>query len=150
MRKVLAFSLAIFISTPLLAVMPISADETEIRRVEDEACKAYLHSDADYLAKLLTEDFVFTNGQAEMSDKDAELAEVRAKAVHYTAFENSEMVVRQHGDQAVVTGITLVEGTPIGGKPFSIKVRFTDVLARVDGHWRLLAGHVSRIPKKEN
>lgn len=150
MRKIIVLCLAVFISTPLLGVMPITADEYEIRRVEDEACKAYLHSDADGLAKLLTEDFVFTNGQAEMNDKDAELAEVRAKAVRFTAFENSEMVVRRHGDQAVVTGITLVEGTPVGGKPFSLKVRFTDVLTRTDGHWRLIAGHVSRIPKKEN
>ena len=98
------------------------------------------------------DDFVFTNGQAEITGKSAELAEVRAKAIRYTAFEN-----RLYGRSSarassrVVTGMSVVEGVPsVSRKPFSIKVRLTDLLFRLDGEWRLLAGHVSRLPNAEN
>ncbi len=133
----------------LRAQVPTQTPEDEILQIERGACNAYLHADADYLDKLLTEDFSAINGRAEMNTKAAELAEVRQKAVRYTVFENRDMQVHRHGDTAVVIGVTTVKGETIEHKTFAIEVRFTDVLTRIDGRWRMLAGHSSRIPPKE-
>ena len=124
-----------------------SQDEQAILKIEKEACDAYLHGDADYLAGLLTDDFSFTNGRAEMNNKQEELAEVRAKKVHYTTFENQDMKVHLHGGTAVVIGKTIVKGTTEKNEPIDIAVEFTDVFTKIGENWKMLAGHVSRIPK---
>ena len=98
--------------------------------------------------KLLTDDFSVINGRAEMNTKAEELAEVRQKSVRYTTFENSDMQVHQHGDTAVVIGVTTVKGEAAGNRVFAIEVRFTDVFTKIDGKWRMIAGHSSRIPPK--
>jgi len=36
-----------------------------------------------------------------------------------------------------------------GGKPFDSQFQFTDTLVKDGGRWRLLAGHVSKLPTKE-
>ena len=154
MHKIACFYVAstLFVlgSPSLCAQVLAQTPEQEILQIERDACNAYLHADADYLDKLLTDDFSATNGRAEMNTKAAELAEVRQKAVRYTAFENRDMQVRIHGDTAVVIGVTTVKGEAAEHKTFAIEVRFTDVFTRIDGQWRMLAGHSSRIPAKES
>lgn len=130
-------------SPPPVAVVD---DETQLLNIEQEWCNAYLHSDADYLSRLLTDDFVFTSGQAETSDKAAELQQARDRTVHYTVFESRDMTVRLHGDTAVVTGRTRCKGTVAAtGKFVDADAQFTAVFARVQGRWRAVAAHVSRV-----
>lgn len=135
-------------ATPDASPPPVAVvvdDETQLLNIEQEWCNAYLHSDAGYLSRLLTDDFVFTNGQAETSDKTAELQQARDRTVHYTVFENRDMTVRLHGDTAVVTGRTRCKGTVAAtGKFVDAEMQFTAVFARVQGRWRAVAAHVSR------
>ena len=123
-----------------------ASDEQQLLTIEQEWCGAYLHGDADYLTRLLTDDFVITNSRAEVNDKAAELQETRDRTVHYTVFENRDMTVRVHGDAAVVTGRTRLKGTiAASGKAIEAEVQFTDVFARIDGRWRAIAAHSSRV-----
>ncbi len=143
-------SVLLVFGRPLLhAQVPTRTPEAEILQIERDACNAYLHADADYLDKLLTEDFSAINGRGEINTKAEELAEVRQRAVRYTTFENRDMQVHLHGDTTVVVGLTTVKGETSEHKAFAIEVRFTDVFTRIDGRWRMLAGHSSRIPSKE-
>lgn len=59
--------------------------------------------------------------------------------------EQEAMTARVYGDTAVVQGITSLKGRS-GGKPFAVDVRFTDTLVRVNGQWRIVVSHVTRIP----
>ena len=59
------------------------------------------------------------------------------------------MKVRLHGDTAVVTGKTHTKGVS-NGKPFDFQFQFTNTFVKDGGHWRLLAGHVSKLPAKES
>jgi ketosteroid isomerase-like protein len=59
------------------------------------------------------------------------------------AFHTSEAKALVHGDVAVVTGRVRIEGEA-GGEPYDSEVRFTDVLARIDGRWRAIAAHASQ------
>ncbi|PYK12767.1 MAG: hypothetical protein DME64_15475 [Verrucomicrobia bacterium] len=56
--------------------------------------------------------------------------------------------MRVRGDTAVVMGRTHTKGVS-GGKPFDLQFQFTDTFVKKGGHWRLLAGHVSKLPAKE-
>ena len=56
--------------------------------------------------------------------------------------------VRVHGATAVVTGKTHTKGIS-GGKPFDAQFQFTDTFVKDGGRWRLLAGHVSKLPAEK-
>ena len=132
--------------TPTTTATPATDDETQLLTVEQEWCNAYLHSDVDYLSRLLADDFIFTNDHAETNDKAQELQQARDRTVHYTVFENHDMTVHLHGDTAVVTGRTRFKGTVAAtGKPAEAEVQFTDVFARLQGRWHAVAVHVSRV-----
>ena len=125
---------------------PVPSDEQQLLAIEQEWSNAYLHGDAEYLARLFTDDFVFTSARAELNSKKDELREVRDRAVHYTVFENHDMMVRVHGDTAVVTGRSRLKGTvSASGKLTETDAQFTSTFARIDGRWRALAAHVSQV-----
>jgi ketosteroid isomerase-like protein len=54
--------------------------------------------------------------------------------------------VMTYGDVVVFNALATVTGTNSKGEPYERKSRFTDVLVRRGGAWRLVAGHSSRIP----
>ena len=77
-----------------------------------------------------------------------DIGEAKKNDPKYEIFENYDVKVRVHGDTAVVTGKTRTKGIS-GGKPFDSQFQFTDTLVKDGGRWRLLAGHVSKLPTKE-
>jgi uncharacterized protein (TIGR02246 family) len=120
----------------------------EILAVEDALCQAYLHGDVQALQRDLSDDFTLINGRGEVGTKAEDLETARTGSIRYTRFENRDMNVRLHGDDAaIVTGITNVAGVT-GGKQVEVEVRFTDTFVRENGRWRLAAGHVSGIQPK--
>ena len=121
--------------------------EQEVLQFEREACKAFLDADVAALERVLTPEFTLTLSNGEVSTRADEINELHSGKVHYNVFENYDMLARLYGDEtAVVLGKTRVKGTA-DGKPFDRIVRFTDTLIKRNGHWQLVAGHVSRIEK---
>jgi ketosteroid isomerase-like protein len=59
------------------------------------------------------------------------------------AFYTSDEKARVYGDVAIITGRLRVEGIA-SGQPYDAEVRFTDILARIDGQWRAVAAHASK------
>ncbi len=78
-----------------------------------------------------------------------DIGEAKKNDPKYEIFENYDMKVRVHGDTAVVTGKTHTKGVS-GGKPFDFQFQFTDTFVKDGGRWRLLAGHVSKLPAKQS
>src|SRR5215469_6725381 len=121
--------------------------EQDVLQFERDACKAFLDADVAALERVLTPNFTLTLSNGEVSTRADEINELRSGKVHYEVFENYDMLARLYGDEvAVVLGKTRVKGTA-DGKPFDRIVRFTDTLIKRNGHWQLVAGHVSRIEK---
>lgn len=130
---------------PPSATPSVAADEEQLLGIQQEWADACLHADAEYVARLLTDDWVYTNERAEMSSKAAEIQQTRERTVRYTVFENHDMTVHLHGDAAVVTGRTRFKGTiAASGKLIEADVQFTDTFVRIEGRWRVAATHVSR------
>ena len=121
-------------------------EEQTVLRLEREWCAAYQRNDADAIANALADDYTLTDSKGNISTKADDIADAKTGKVHYDVFENSEMKARVYNDDcAIVTGKTRVVGKS-DGQPLDVLVQFTDTLAKIDGRWRLAAGHVSRLP----
>ena len=122
-----------------------SDEGAAVLQAERDGCVAYLHGDADNIAKFLTDDYTLTNSKGEITKAADDIEDARSGRVHYDVFENYDMKVRVYGgNTAIVTGKTKVKGNA-QGKPIDIIVQFTDTFVKQSGRWRLAAGHVSRL-----
>jgi ketosteroid isomerase-like protein len=137
-----------FLTSLRLALAQESDEGNAVLQTEPDLATAYLKSDADGIARGVTEDCTLTNSMGKITTRADDIGEAKKNDPKYEIFENYDVKVRAHGDTAVVTGKTHTKGVS-GGKPFDFQFQFTDTLAKHGGHWRLLAGHVSKLPAKE-
>ncbi len=148
MKTAAAFVLANLAS--LLLVFAQETDQTNaVLQTERELCTAYLKSDANAIARGVMEDYTLTNSTGKITTRSEDIEEAKRNDPKYEMFENHDMKVRVHGDTAVVTGQTHTEGIS-GGKSFDSEFQFTDTFVKDGGHWRLLAGHVSKLPASQH
>ena len=138
------FAFAFLCVAAVLAQTP-SDESAAVLQAERDGCVAYLRSDADNIAKFLTDDYTLTNSKGEITTAADDIEDARTGRVHYDVFENYDMKVRVYGGHtAIVTGKTKIKGNA-QGKPIDIIVQFTDTFVKQSGRWRLAAGHVSRL-----
>jgi ketosteroid isomerase-like protein len=143
-RSQLTVLLVLFTAVlPRLSAQAQADEKEKILALERQWCDAYLHADTAFLKGFVVDDFTLTNSQGQVSTKADDLKELSEGTTKYEVFENRDMKVRIYGDAAVVTGTTVVKGVT-NGKPYSTEVVFTDTLARINGEWRGVAGHVSK------
>ena len=113
------------------------------------ACEAYRRNDAAAIDSLIADDYTLTNSRGEITTKSDDLKAARAEETRYSEFRNVDMRPRVYGNTVVVTGRTLIKGKARDGTPFDLALRFTDTVVRLDGRWRLVASHVSRLPSDQ-
>ena len=97
------------------------------------------HSDVARFRELLADDFLCSNPDGSLVDRDAFL-EQTARPVTISELEAHDVEIRLLGDVAIVharTSYTLADGRPGSG-------RYTDVWARRDGRWLAVSAHVTR------
>jgi ketosteroid isomerase-like protein len=144
---------AVFALTFLAGLPLVFAQENDVAnavlQTERDLATVYLNSDADGIAQGVMEDYTLTNSMGKITTRADDIGEARKNDPKYEIFENYDMKVRLHGDTAVVTGKTHTKGVS-GGKPFDFQFQFTDTFVKDGGRWRLLAGHVSKLPAKES
>jgi ketosteroid isomerase-like protein len=136
-----------FVVLNILCAVPAlaqGAEEKAVLQAMVEWCAAAQKSDAAALERILLDDYTLTNSQGKISTKADDLAEAKKVDPKYEVLENRDMKVRIYGNSAVVTGRTRVKGVS-GGQAFSADFQFTDTLIKVQGKWRPLASHVSRM-----
>jgi ketosteroid isomerase-like protein len=124
-------------------------EEEKAMAATQAACDAFRLRDLAALERLLAPGFTLVGSTSEVYSREQNLEEVRQGEPKYEVFRNHGMEAHlfgAKGDAAIVWGITSLKGTS-GGTPFEFDVRFTDTLVKKDGAWRLLASHVTRIPK---
>lgn len=150
MKRSSLLVIGLLFATNLLAQTPserIAAVEKQVAAFSE----AFRTADADMLAAMLVEDYIHTNTDGSIIDKERWLRWIRSRheelansMLHITRYENSDVVVRLHGDAAVVTGINLSEGTRQGER-FRSHLRFTHLWVYVDGTWKRAAFHDTRL-----
>ena len=108
---------------------------------------AFRAADAETLAKLLAADYAHTNAGGAPLTREQWLAYIQKRrsdlqsgALTIAVYENRDLEVRVSNGAAVVTGTNHTEGVA-AGRPFSTKLRFTQVWLRTGSGWVRWAFH---------
>jgi ketosteroid isomerase-like protein len=148
MKITTVFAVAFFSS--LLLVFAQESDEANaVLQTERDLATVYQKGDADGIAQGVMQDYTLTNSLGKITTRADDIDEAKKNDPKYEIFENYDMKVRVHGNTAIVIGKTHTKGIS-GGKPFDSQFQFTDTFVKDGGRWRLLAGHVSKVPAKES
>jgi ketosteroid isomerase-like protein len=97
------------------------------------------HGDVQRFEEILAEDFLCSNADGSLVDKNQFLAQT-ARPVTINGLSAHEVKVRILGDVAIIharTSYTTADGERRNG-------RYTDVWARRDGKWLAVSAHVTR------
>jgi uncharacterized protein (TIGR02246 family) len=126
---------------------PKSTEETkqEILQVNEAVGKAIRSKDTDGLARLLCDDFVYTNQTGELLTKEQMLANIRSGKLTTVQQRYDSLVPHIFGNTVVLTGISRTTLVYDGNRSDGPR-RFTRVYVKQDGVWRLAAQHVSLVP----
>ena len=119
-----------------------SAATKEVRQLNAQEVQAMLHSDADAMARLWSDDFVVNNPLQKFVDKKQVLGMVKSGFLAFTSYERQIEYIRDYGHTVIVAGHeTLVFSgkMPNAGKPQ--RLRFTAVWMKQHGRWQEVARH---------
>lgn len=94
--------------------------------------QAYMAKDPRALARILDDAFVCVDSDGRLLNKAEVLTNVKESDTLQLLMES--MVVRLHGDTAVITGIFRTTGVE-HGKPFARRERFVDTWLSRNGQW---------------
>jgi ketosteroid isomerase-like protein len=121
------------------------ATEKSIAALEDQWLKSQKTNNADLVAPLLADKYVFTGDDGKViMTKALNLADV--KATKYTSAEYENVQVTVFCDTAIATGGSKFKGTDSSGKPIDAHERFTDTWVKMpNGKWQCVATQVSPI-----
>ncbi len=116
----------------------------EINQLEDKLRLAMLTDDVNTLDELIADTLVFTMVDGAVLDKEADLAAHRSGVLKIAAMEPSDQHIHTYGDVAIVAVGMRMRGT-YAGSYFEGMNRYTRVWLRTQGHWQVIAGHVSPV-----
>ena len=105
--------------------------------------QAIIHGDWKAVDSLLAEDLVFTESDGAVSNKADQVAQIKSGDLKMESIEMSETKVQDLGNVGVVTG-KLVERGRYKNSDLNDVLRFTDVWAKRNGKWVLVAGQETR------
>jgi len=123
-----------------------SDDTSKIIAMENLWNQMQLNHDAAAMEKMLDEDFVLTDYDGSLQNKNQFLDSIKDMSVKLTLEMSEGMKLHEHGATVVITGATREKGTQ-NGKPFAHNGRFTDTWMKKDGRWLCVASHLGVISK---
>lgn len=112
----------------------IAADKTAVARLERRWLADIAHGDRHDLAKILADDYQDIDWRGRTRNKTELLAGLHKAST--STQRVTDLQIRTWGDAAVATGINHVQSQTRG---WAVEVSFTDVFARIGGHWRAVA-----------
>lgn len=121
---------------------PAAADFVALTRAR---IAADFKADRAALDTLLSDHLSYGRSSGVLDDKKAVLAEVGPGGPYsLDSLTGDSLVARRYGNVGVVNGIMHVK---LKAQPAPYRIRFTDVWALEDGHWRLVSFQATRLPK---
>jgi ketosteroid isomerase-like protein len=119
--------------------------EKAVTQMEEDLRIAITKGDAKAYERIVGDDYVFTNQDAEVRTKAQMVSAYESGSIKYESSKFDEIKVHAYGDTAVVTGRQTVKGQD-NGKDLSGQFRYTRVYVKRQGRWQLVATQVTRIP----
>lgn len=105
---------------------------------------AQVKSDGDALKCVLADDYLLINSQDKREDKAQFIADYTAKGFTMEPFAIDDQVIMVWADGAVLGGAVTMKGMS-DGKPYSVRIRFSDIWAKRGGKWQVIYTHANRV-----
>ena len=118
-------------------------DEQQILALHEAGDRALMNADLAELARIFADDYVQCNEAGKAFTKQDVLDNFRTGAIRYPSIVSTGRKVRIFGDTAVVHGSERDE-VEAGGKRFSARYMYLDVLQKRSGEWKLVASQLAR------
>jgi ketosteroid isomerase-like protein len=118
---------------------------TELMAAEHNLSDAFLLADWKALERLYADDMVFTGADGSVTHKMDDVNAMRSGDLKFESMEISDAKIQDFGRVAVVT-LKLVEKARYKTVDLSGTYRLTDVWAKRDGQWQLVAGQETLCP----
>jgi ketosteroid isomerase-like protein len=128
-------------STPMPAYPGVPADLAKAAAAFD---LAQVKGDAAALKRLLADDFLLLNSQDKREDKAQFIADYANPGFTLEPFVIDDQVIKVWSDGAVLGGAVTARGMS-DGKPYSIRLRFSDIWARRNGKWQVIYAHANHV-----
>ncbi|HEU5336508.1 MAG TPA: nuclear transport factor 2 family protein [Terriglobales bacterium] len=119
-----------------------STPASEVLTLEQKWNDVYKRSDVATMNTLLAEDYIITTEDGSTFSKMGYIAHNGNSTVQVDVSKMSDLMVRMHGNTAVVTGAYYEKGVE-DGKDYEYHDRLTDVWLNSRGRWQLIASHYS-------
>lgn len=140
---------SIFLAAVLMAIIPaikvmpahaargkaVADAKAEVMQAEESRNQALQKGDADALAKLYTDDLIYTNALGITLTKEQHLADIRSRKLKLTAFKHSNVEVRVHGNTGFVTGVS-TSMVDFHGNVSDSPRKFLNVYVKENGAWK--------------
>ena len=111
--------------------------------------QAMIRNDADAIGRYMADDWVIVGSDGRVGNRATFLGLVSSGALTHDVMESHDLEVRVYGDTAVVLARGISGGT-YQGRPFREVERVSCVFLRLDGRWRCVLTHLSRLaPESE-
>jgi ketosteroid isomerase-like protein len=120
--------------------------ETKLMVLERLWNEAQVHRDAAALDALVSNRFINTEYDGEVSDKRQFLADIKDPLYKPSLANIQDVKMNFFGETAVVTGVYHTQGT-YQGRPYDHVGRFTDTWIFDGQKWQCVASHTSLIKK---
>jgi len=126
-----------------------SADEQQIRKIEQDWISAIVKRNASYLQKHETEDYTFTGPDGKLLSKQEDIENTTTGDTVFDDFKIDSVKGRFYGDTAVVNGLGTIKAhekdRDLGGK-----YSWTDVFVKQNGEWKAVAAQLTPLaPEKK-
>lgn len=122
------------------------SSESKLLVLEHLWNEAQLHRDSGALADLISDRFVNTEYDGEVSDRSKFLADISDPQFKPTVMTIADMKIDAYTQAAIVTGSYHAKGS-YNGKPYEHFGRFTDTWVIDKGKWECVASHSSLVKK---
>jgi len=124
----------------------VGARDAEIVALEAALRAAQLAADVPALARLISDELLFTGPDGQLGTKAQDLEAHGSGVVRFRSHVPEELRVRRVGADVVVTALRARLEVEVAGNLARGTYRYTRVWAREgDGQWRVVGGHVSAV-----
>jgi len=135
-----------------LAVAPAKAQDmpsypgvpADLAQAAKDFDTAQVKGDAALLKRVLADDYLLINSQDKREDKAQFIADYTAPGFRMDPFRIEDQVIMVWSDGAVLGGMVRMTGLS-GGKPYSIRLRFSDIWAKRNGTWQVIYTHANHV-----
>lgn len=129
--------------------LEVTPEVTEtILQVERDIMAAIKAKDAEALAPLVADEFIYRTHFGAESNKTEFLQSIASIPVEIVSLRGDELKVNVYGDTAILTGVQRAEARQPESEVEESAVAFTDVFVQRDGRWLMVLAYGVELPSE--